>query len=247
MSEIVAGVEDVASAERILEHALVEVETTGRALQVVNAWTLPYWFADVTGMATVPMPLPPTLPRQLRRTPATCCRRPCHFAARTPRGSRPPRWQSRGRQARSWSRRRRLLASSSSAVAATESSGASCSGQLPFTFFTRPRARSWSFRVPRLPAATRASSSPWTPAAAQPRLCAGVSMPPAGIVAQLTSFTYSFETQRRHRCSPERRTQIKVPSVMSGCRHSCQKQPTRPSESSHYRGSRRFRVGSHPG
>lgn len=57
MSEIVAGVEDVASAERILEHALVEVETTGRALQVVNAWTLPYWSADVTGMATVPMPV----------------------------------------------------------------------------------------------------------------------------------------------------------------------------------------------
>ena len=57
MSEIVAGVEDVASAERILEHALVEAETTGRALQVVNAWTLPYWSADVTGMATVPMPV----------------------------------------------------------------------------------------------------------------------------------------------------------------------------------------------
>lgn len=57
MSEIVAGVEDAASAERILEHALVEAETTGRALQVVSAWTLPYWFTDVTGMATVPMPV----------------------------------------------------------------------------------------------------------------------------------------------------------------------------------------------
>lgn len=41
MCDIVGSVEDVLSAERVLEHAFGESETTVRALRVINAWTLP--------------------------------------------------------------------------------------------------------------------------------------------------------------------------------------------------------------
>ena len=41
MCGIVGGAENVLSAERVLEHAFGEAETTGRALRVISAWTLP--------------------------------------------------------------------------------------------------------------------------------------------------------------------------------------------------------------
>ena len=41
MCVVVGGAENVLSAERVLEHVFGEAETTGRALRVISAWTLP--------------------------------------------------------------------------------------------------------------------------------------------------------------------------------------------------------------
>ena len=54
MRDIVAGVDQTNPAERVLGRALVEAQSTGRAVRVVHVWSNPVWLGDlsaISGMA----------------------------------------------------------------------------------------------------------------------------------------------------------------------------------------------------